>query len=76
VKSGILNAYYLPLPTRGSLLLDHSVNSFRLVFNLYFGTELELLATSTPTVFRWQVHRRDERLQGPRLSSCSDVGSH
>jgi len=45
VKSGILNAYYLPAADQGILYSSITpVNSFRLVFNLYFGTELELLA--------------------------------
>ncbi len=40
----ILNAYYLP--GKGNQLLYESitpVNSFRIIFNLYFGTEYELL---------------------------------
>jgi hypothetical protein len=45
VKSGILNAYYLPSVDQGALYPSITpVNSFRLVFNLYFGTDLELLA--------------------------------
>jgi len=45
VKSGILNAYYLPGTDHSMLYPSISpVNSFRLVFNLYFGTSLELLA--------------------------------
>jgi len=45
VKSGILNAYYLPGADQGILYPSITpVNSFRLVFNLYFGTNLELLA--------------------------------
>lgn len=43
-KFGILNAYFLPERTPEVLHPSFSpVNSFRLVFNLYFGTELELL---------------------------------
>ncbi|MDH4209516.1 MAG: hypothetical protein OEV76_11625, partial [Anaerolineae bacterium] len=43
-KMGILNAYYLP-GVDGSALYPTvtPVNSFRQVFNLYFGTSLELL---------------------------------
>jgi len=43
-KMGILNAYYLP-DVDDSLLYPSitPVNSFRLVFRLYFGTDLELL---------------------------------
>jgi len=43
-KMGILNAYYLP--NRDKSVLHSSItpaNSFRLVFNLYFGANLELL---------------------------------
>jgi len=43
-KMGILNAYYLP-NAREKVLYESitPVNSFRLVFNLYFNTNLELL---------------------------------
>ena len=43
-RTEILNAYYLP--GEGSKLLYKTispVNSFRVVFNLYFGTDYELL---------------------------------
>lgn len=44
VKTGILNAYFLPGVDTSALYPSITpVNSFRLVFNLYFGTELELL---------------------------------
>ena len=43
-KTGILNAYYLPDLDNNPLYPSITpVNSFRLVFNLYFGTDLELL---------------------------------
>jgi hypothetical protein len=43
-KTGILNAYYLPGVPKDSLTPTLSpVNSFRLVFNLYFGTRFPLL---------------------------------
>jgi hypothetical protein len=43
-KSGILNAYYLPGLDAAALYPSVSpVNSFRIVFNAYFGTRLELL---------------------------------
>lgn len=43
-RYSILNAYYLPGFASLSIPEDVSpVNSFRLVFNLYFGTDLELL---------------------------------
>lgn len=43
-KMGILNAYYLPSVDEDVLYSSITpVNSFRLVFNLYFGTGLELL---------------------------------
>jgi len=42
-KMGILNAYYLPNTDADVLYSSITpVNSFRLVFNLYFGTDLEL----------------------------------
>ena len=44
VKSGILSCYYLPGVDAGILYPSITpVNSFRVVFNLYFGTNLELL---------------------------------
>lgn len=43
-KMGILNAYYLPGVDSSALYPSITpVNSFRLVFNLYFGTSLEFL---------------------------------
>jgi hypothetical protein len=44
-KMSILNAYYFP-DTDNSVLYPSitPVNSFRLVFNLYFGTDLQLLS--------------------------------
>lgn len=47
-RMAILNAYYLPLG--GDALLYDSitpVNTFRLIFNFYFGTNLELLPDET-----------------------------
>ena len=42
--SGILNAYYLPAGRRSALYASISpVDSFRVVFNAYFGTQLEML---------------------------------
>ena len=44
VRSAILNAYYLPGPGREQLYPSISpVNSFRLLFNAYFGTKLPML---------------------------------
>jgi hypothetical protein len=44
VKSGILNAYYFPGADQSVFYPSITpVNSFRLVFNLYFGTNLEAL---------------------------------
>jgi hypothetical protein len=54
-RSGILNAYYLP---RGGSALYPSispVNSFRIVFNSYFGTNLPLLPDR---VYRHDSERR------------------
>jgi hypothetical protein len=43
-KMGILNAYYLPDVNQNGLYPSITpVNSFRIIFNLYFGTELKLL---------------------------------
>jgi hypothetical protein len=43
-KMGILNAYYLPDTDKSFLYPSITpANSFRLVFNLYFGTNLQLL---------------------------------
>jgi len=45
VKSGILNAYYFPSVDQGVFYPSISpVNSFRLLFNLYFGANLESLS--------------------------------
>jgi len=44
VKARILNAYYLPGVKKDALYQSISpVNSFRVLFNLYFNTNLELL---------------------------------
>jgi hypothetical protein len=44
-KMGILNAYYFPNMVKNVLYPSVTpVNSFRLVFNLYFGTNLKLLS--------------------------------
>ncbi|MDH7568894.1 MAG: hypothetical protein QHJ73_04850 [Armatimonadota bacterium] len=42
-KLGILNAYYLPGGPRGLYPTITPVNSFRVVFNRFFGTKLPLL---------------------------------
>ena len=48
VRSAILNAYYLPGANPGALYPTISpVNSFRVVFNTYFGTNLPLLRDRT-----------------------------
>ena len=48
VKSGILNAYYLPgADTRVLYPSISPVNSFRVVFNTYFGANLPLLPDRT-----------------------------
>ena len=44
-RAGILNAYYLPEPAKAKLFDTITpVNSFRLIFDTYFGTDLGLLA--------------------------------
>jgi len=48
IRSRILSAYYLP--DRGNKLLYSSispVNTFRVIFNYYFGTNLDLLPDYT-----------------------------
>jgi len=46
--AGILNAYYLPGVDKHALYGSISpVNSFRMIFNLYFGTDYELLEDKT-----------------------------
>ena len=43
-KTGILNAYYLPDVDKSVLYPSITpVNSFRVIFNLYFNTDFELL---------------------------------
>ncbi|MFC2166586.1 PEGA domain-containing protein [Acidobacteriota bacterium] len=43
-RSGILNTYYLPQRNQTILHKEISpVNTFRLIFNLYFGTSFEIL---------------------------------
>jgi len=43
-RTGILNAYYLPQRNQTILHKEISpVNTFRLIFNLYFGTSFEIL---------------------------------
>jgi hypothetical protein len=57
-KTGILNAYYLPEVDSDTLYPSITpVNSFRLVFNLYFGTNLELLPDRTYVYYRGQPYR-------------------
>ncbi|MDP8959428.1 MAG: LTA synthase family protein [Actinomycetota bacterium] len=47
VKTSILNAYYLPGPDKGLWPTISPVNSFRVVFNRYFGTDLAVLPDRT-----------------------------
>jgi len=68
-KMGILNAYYLPNVDKSTLYPSISpVNSFRLIFNLYFNTDLELLPDES-YVFTDRIHLYDlfnvtDRVQG------------
>lgn len=66
-KTGILNAYYLPEVDSNALYQSITpVNSFRLMFNLYFGTDLELLPDRTYVYYPGQPYRFidvTERLQ-------------
>jgi len=57
-KMGILNAYYLPNVDEGVLYQSITpVNSFRLIFNLYFDTDLELLPDNS---YARQVNNSDK----------------
>lgn len=64
IRFQILNAYYLP-GIENSVLYPHitPVNSFRLVFNLYFGTDFELLEDKTYLV----------RKEGKKLREFTEV---
>ena len=43
-KTGILNAYYLPGKSKNELYPSITpVNTFRKIFNLYFGTNFDIL---------------------------------
>jgi len=57
-KMGILNAYYLPNTDQDGLYPSITpVNSFRQVFNLYFGTDLELLPDNS-YARQWDNHNK------------------
>jgi hypothetical protein len=58
-KTGILNAYHLPGVDANEVLKPSitPVNSFRLVFNLYFGTSLDLLPNLTYAYSRSQPYK-------------------
>lgn len=64
IRCQILNAYYLP-GIEDSVLYPHitPVNSFRLVFNIYFGTDFELLEDKTYLV----------RKEGKKLKEFTEV---
>ena len=64
-KTGILNAYYLPVRTRG-VVSATLVNSFRVVFNTYFGASLPLLGPDLRHVSDQQAFhvRRHHRSAG------------
>ncbi|MCJ7617971.1 MAG: hypothetical protein MUO43_15685, partial [Desulfobacterales bacterium] len=52
-KYGILNAYYLPGVNEDILYPSITpVNSFRLIFNIYFGTDFELLPDNSYASYR------------------------
>lgn len=52
-RLGILNAYYLPFEGAGALYESITpVNTFRVIFNEYFGTNLELLPDKSYFI-RW-----------------------
>ncbi len=57
-KTGILNAYYLPGAPSGVIYPTISpVNSFRTVFNTYFGTNLPLLPDNHYIDNMWQPYK-------------------
>ena len=67
-KMGILNAFYLPGVDTSDLYPSISpVNSFRVVFNLYFGSSLELLpdrSYASPDQIRlYEFHDITDRLK-------------
>jgi hypothetical protein len=58
---GILNAYYLPGTGQAGLYPSITpVNSFRVVFNAYFGTDLPILPDRS-YIFTNQLHLYDFR---------------
>ena len=59
-KMGILNAYYLPGKPRGLYPSITPVNSFRVVFNAYFGADLAMLRDKS-YIFTDQLHLYDFR---------------
>jgi len=71
VKSGILNAYYFPGVDQSALYsLISPVNSFRVLFNLYFEADLELLPDKYYYWYPGQPYRFIEvtdRLQKPAV---------
>ena len=78
VKYGILNAYYLPGP-RSEFIPYASitpVNTFRMIFNRYFGAQLAILPdTSYATAdSRRRVHARAaRRSRAPRTAPLVGV---
>jgi len=57
-KARILNAYYLPNANTDALYPSISpVNSFRLLFNMYFGTDFELLPDRSYTFYRGKPYK-------------------
>ena len=68
-KMGILNAYYLPDADNGVLYPSITpVNSFRLILNLYFDTDLELLPD--------KVYAHQDWAHPYRFSDVTEMGKH
>jgi len=64
----ILNAYYLPQISENRLYKTITpVNTFRLIFNLYFGTDYELLEDKTYSVVRSRVLLKRFELVPPEM---------
>jgi len=68
IKRRILNAYYLPQINENKLYKTITpVNTFRLIFNLYFGTNYELLEDKTYHAIRGRVLLRKFELVSPNM---------
>ena len=74
IKTGILNAYYFPNRDYSGLSNDITpVNSYRVLFNTYFGTQLPRLTDrifAFPTDFRlYEFHDVTAKVRGEAISA-------